>query len=456
MRTPSPDKVAFVLSVAVFAFVYGIATQAFGWPPSSLVQRAWNQAEAISPLSTDRFSAGDGADGDSPGWLTSRVYDRSGVRIQDPNAVEPGLTLISTWWEDLGWTQGLKLIDRDGKTVHQWKIDGSDVFPDRPDEHVRRDPARMSIHGAHLLPDGDVLVNIEYVGTARIDACGETVWRLPVGSHHSIHTADDGSFWISAGAYGGPATSTDDSARYGGLRPTYQDLMVRVSPDGSARDEFRVLDVLFRNDLEDHIPATSWHTPSEIDTNDVTHLNDVEPLPRSMAAEYPRFQAGDLLVSLNHLDLVFVFDPNSGRVKWHVSEPLIGQHDPDFMGDGWIGVFDNRRDGTDQGTLLGGSRILAFQPHTGSMKKLFPTPRSEPFHTDSQGKWQLLDNGNLLLTEAQAGRIVEVGPDGRTVWEWVSRPYSEAEVPEVNSGTRYDLTRENVASWPCSPGGRER
>ncbi|PSQ69065.1 MAG: hypothetical protein BRD31_06445, partial [Bacteroidetes bacterium QH_2_64_26] len=79
------------------------------------------------------------------------------------------------------------------------------------------------------------------------------------------------------------------------------------------------------------------------------------PLPSAMADEHPLFKSGDLVVSVKRLHLVFVFDPDSMTVKWHASDPFVAQHDPDFIGDGWIAVFDNQDDGTGRGSLLGGS-----------------------------------------------------------------------------------------------------
>ena len=87
---------------------------------------------------------------------------------------------------------------------------------------------------------------------------------------------------------------------------------------------------------------------------------------------------GDLLVSLRTPSLVFVVDPTSLEVKWTASTPFLHQHDPDFVGDGWIGVFDNNQDPTPRGTMLGGSRIVALSPSIDSMKTLFPTARSGP------------------------------------------------------------------------------
>ena len=149
------------------------------------------------------------------------------------------------------------------------------------------------------------------------------------------------------------------------------------------------------------------------------------------------------------LNLIFVFDPASGAVKWHASEPFIQQHDPDFVGDGWIGVFDNHEDGTPRGERLGGSRIVLLQAHTDSIIEIFPTPLSEPFYTPTQGTWQKLTNGNLLL---RAGRVVEVAPDGQTVWDWVIAPYDDSTLPEVYQSIRYNVTPDEVLGWPCSEG----
>lgn len=171
-----------------------------------------------------------------------------------------------------------------------------------------------------------------------------------------------------------------------------------------------------------------------------------------MADEYPLFEAGDLLVSLREPHLVFVLDPDTKETKWHASAPFIQQHDPDFVGDGWIGVFDNNEDFTERGTMLGGSRIVAIQPHTDSMEIRFPTSASDPFYTDVRGKFQRVPNGNMLLTEAQAGRVVEVAPTGQTVWEWIHPPYDARQVPVVTKATRLNLTRQQVDEWVCSSG----
>jgi hypothetical protein len=330
-----------------------------------------------------------------------------------------------------------KLIDREGTSVHEWDVAGDSLFPD---------PAKDQpyIHGSHLFPDGGLLLNVEYAGTVRLDACGTVEWTLSAGNHHSIEQAVDGSFWISGLKDGRQRGSDAYPDGYPGLDLVFVDELQRVSPRGEVLDTLNVIDLLYDNDLQRHFIKTGQTR------GDVTHLNDVEPLSPAMADEYPLFEAGDLVVSLRNIDLVFVVDPDTRKIKWHASDPFHAQHDPDFVGDGWIGVLDNARDFRG-GKMLGGSRIVGLQPHTGTLEEWYPTKQSDRFYTPAGGKWQELENGNMLLVEARAGRVVEVDSGGRTVWEWVKESHDGTSVAEVLGGTRVDLTREEVNGWPCSP-----
>ena len=444
MQTPrrrTLEKGGFLLSALLLVFLGGYLTRDLGWFPHSLLQRALGQGDRILTVTTE-----------GPDFAETRtgVSARAGAATrEDGGEIGPALTLITSTWRDFDWNPGLRLVDREGRVLHEWRVDPTELFSDA-DHRRGTDLSEQDIHGSMLLPNGDVVVNVEYAGTARLDACGHVKWRVSEGNHHSVARAADGSFWM-------PGVSERREARselypgpegYPGLGGTiFHSLILHVSPDGELLRTIPVLDLLYRNDLERFIPKNDQQ-----DRDDVLHLNDVEPLPPAMASEYPLFEAGDLLVSLRNLDLVLVFDPEALEVKWSASRPFIMQHDPDWMGDGWIGVLDNNWDDTERGTMLGGSRVVALQPHTDSSRVLFPTAKSDSFYTAHRGKWQELENGNLLLAESDEGRVVEVAPDGRTLWEWTAESYDESSVPSVTRASRADLTREEVGAWPCSPG----
>lgn len=425
------ERIVFVTSIVIFSSLYGFVANKYNLFPASYINLGLDQGKA-------HFF-------DPPHHVFPKVYNRSGAKTLDAEKLQPGVTLLSSYWSEFDWHTGIKIIDSSGKVLHQWRADPEKIWPERVGTGIE---ARF-VHGTYLFPDGDILFNIEYEGLVMMDACGDIKWKLGIRTNHSITRDEDGNFWIPA-----IATRTDNSPKPGylkqftGLRsPVYEDHLLKISPEGKILKDINLLKVIYENGLERYIPKISKRNH-----DDIFHLNDVEALSTEMAAEYPLFYPGDLLVSLKYMHLVIVIDSLTEKIKWHDSDLFIEQHDPDFTGDGWIAVFDNNSDFTFRGEMLGGSRIVAVRPHTGETKVIYPTELSDPFYTFAGGKWQLLQNGNFLIAEARAGRVFEVTPDGKTVWEWVHQLYSDKLVPEVLEGTRYPYTPEQIVQWACSPG----
>lgn len=422
-------KAAFAGSLLLAAFLYGFAARHFGLFPSGLLTSGWRQFEEVRAAAWG---------GDAHPATEPRVHRRSGARLRDSAAAAPGLTLVPSVWEDYGWRPGLKLIGLRGRVHHRWRVDPAEVFPRRFSGPMAGLMDFNETDGSHLLPDGDVLVVVSRVGTARLDACSRVEWRVRGNHHHSVARAADGSFWVSGRKEGrapDPITGAD-SVRH--------DLLVHLSADGEVLERIPVFEI-----LEENRALLLRHLRFRPED---THLNDVEPLPPSMADTYPLFEAGDLLVSLKHLNAVLVVDPSTLEVRWWAGGPFVQQHDPDFVGGGWIGVFDNREDGTARGSRLGGSRVVGLKPGADSTAVWLGPSDPARVYTSNRGSWQRLSNGNLLLTESNAGRVVEASPEGELVWEWVQPPYRENRVPRVYWAERYDVTPEEAASWPCAPG----
>jgi hypothetical protein len=289
--------------------------------------------------------------------------------VPRPDAAQPGLRFIATAWGAGAGAPTLTLINEEGTVLHEWSIDGTEIFPNVP-ENVKR----AELHGSVLLPNGDVLFNLDYVGTARMNSCGKVEWTLTEKNHHAISRGTGETFWI-------PAVSQSPERNYPGLDNPWVDRILHVNAEGDILKDISLLRVLHENDLERYIAKMR-----ATGLRDATHLNDVEPLEAKMANEYPLFDTGDLVASLKRLDLVLVFDPATLDVKWYTRGPFIGQHDPDFLGSGWIGLFDNNIDGTKDGAMLGGSRIVMVRPHTDSMRVPFPAPKSDLFYTKNAGE----------------------------------------------------------------------
>lgn len=426
----------FVLGCVALVWLAGALFARFGVFPYPALDRAIGQLKATVIAS---------------GKYHPKIYDFAGARTTLPDRVAPGVTLVTTYWPDNGWKTGIRLIDRDGAVLYEWRFDLDEILPDR-------EPYQDYVHGSYLFPNGDVIFNVEYAGLVRLDRCGKLLWRnTEFRAHHSVSRAADGNFWVSGNRiWPDTPKGRADLDKYQILRaPIYEDLLVKVSPEGKTLKTISLIDVIYDNGLTRMLAKMGrGAVVSSGDrkglTGDFLHLNDVEELSPEMAAQYPLFEAGDLVISLRQLHALIVLDPDTGRVKWQTYTSTAMQHDPDFIGGGWIAAFDNNLDYTARGTLNGGSRILAVRPDTGEEKVLYPVNGAAPFFSEFGGKWQFLPNGNYLLTIAREGRALEVTPRGETVWEWVAQATSAGYVPEVMEATRYDISPAAIGKWTCA------
>jgi hypothetical protein len=170
---------------------------------------------------------------------------------------------------------------------------------------------------------------------------------------------------------------------------------------------------------------------------DVLHANAVKVLSRALAPKFPLLKAGQLLVSPRHLDAVAVLDPDSGKVVWAARGPWRSQHDPTFLDNGHLLLFDNLGS-------PGGSRVLEYDPQTQSFPWTYPGEKGKPFLSRIRGMSQRLPNGNTLIVNSDGGEAFEVTPGQEVVWScscgpiefYRARRYLPAQVPFVKGDPR--------------------
>ena len=178
-----------------------------------------------------------------------------------------------------------------------------------------------------------------------------------------------------------------------------------------------------------------------------THLNNVKILEEPKADAFPLFKAGDIMISLREISLVLVIDPDTELVKWFSTGPFLRQHDPDFLDNGHISIFDNRG-GSASGKDFGGSRILDIDPVTKKTKILYEGNENNIFYSKTRGNHQHFPNGNILITESNAGRIFEVNSSGEIVWSYINR-WDEKQVITVYQAERYPSQYGEFARKNC-------
>lgn len=429
-------KILFIVSCATILFTYGVAVGRYQLFPFKVLNFG------VASLIELRQEA-DILLGRRPSWhLMTARYDGDGVTFLQEHRMAPGLTLVAGMFA--GENQ-LRLIKPDGAPVRVWPARYSELFTasEHPESMYRpQTDWNAQIHGALALPDGSVVFNFDYAGTVKLDRCGKVVWTLLEKTHHSVERSEDGGFWIPG------RRSSNVVAGFPPSDSLYQeDLILKVSDAGEVLEAVPIADIFLDSDLL-HLLLLKGPGPV-FRSGEVVHLNDIEEMPDSIADRFPEFEATDLLLSFRDEHLVMVVDSQDWVVRWYQMGPWIQQHDPDFQPDGRITVFNNKNDNTIGGTLLGGSEVVAFDTRSGETRVLYGGVPEQEMHSGLLGKHQMLPNGNILITQAQSGRLLEVTDMGEIVWEFVNR-YDEERAAVMTSATRYAPSYFEVEDWMCS------
>jgi len=354
----------------------------------------------------------------------------------------------------------LRLIRRDGSLVARWPVAFSKHFPDTSylGEWVPQTDWNIDLHGALINPDGSVVFNYEYGGTVKLSRCNEVVWTLQYPTHHSIDIAETGGYWIPGRRFVADA-ELQDLLPFAGMHldRTFDDnLILRVTEEGAIATKVSVVRILYDNGLEPLMTAGGYSFRRDaIDRAELVHLNKIGELKSSMAAAFPEFESGDLVISLRQHNLLLVVDPDDWRVKWHQTGPWRRQHDPEFNADGTISVFNNNTyrfvlgdlDRTDLSTPRV-SNITKVDPVSGRTQVVYGQRDGQEFLSAIRGKQDPTAEGGVFITEFEAGRVFEVDAQGRTVWEYINR-YDADQVLEVTEARLYPATYFSVDDWSC-------
>ena len=431
------SRIAFLASCTALVFGYGVGVGHYGWFPWTLMKSG---RDAVRSVMTEAPSMA----GVRPtAFLHPARYDGDGATVLIEDRVWDGRTLIAGFFDG---NNEVRLVELDGTPVHRWPVSFSALFPDP--QHLAGTGTAPStdwnadLHGVLALPDGSILFNFEYLGLAKLDRCGSVEWTLSHMTHHSIERAAGGGFWVPGRRYleavdGYPART----------EPYLDDRILRISDEGRIVVEKSVAELFADNGLRALLLAGSFLAVYPRNGGEIAHLNDIEELPASLADRFPQFAPGDLALSFRNRNLVMVVDPETWTVKWHQTGPWMRQHDPDFTTWGTISIYSNNSDDTPLGSVLGGSEIVEVDPSSGNTTRRYGGEGQEMF-TNVRGKHQLLPNGNLLITQFEAGRLIEVADDGDIVWEFINR-YDDDEVAEVTQAIRYAPTYFEVDDWAC-------
>ena len=338
--------------------------------------------------------------------------------------------------------QRLDIFDLDGRLINTWQNPA---------------PGWAFAELAKPLSNGNVLAMITNTQTATIphikklaqfDWTGQLVWEYdpaPRFLHHDFERLANGNtLMILMDSKLVPSISP---------QPIWDDIIIEVDPLGNIVWEWSAIAHMSQMPIG---PA-GWQFLTTKGTSlprTLFHLNSIQSLPPSEVQFIaPRFSAGNVLVSMRELNLVFVIDKTTQNIVWTLFNETVGQHHARMIENGTPGagnllIFDNGG--------VGGAPRVPYRPYSRVIEiGVAPTrlvwsyacvpigesaPRCRPqFFSSFMGSAQRLANGNTLINDADSGRVFEVRQNRTTVWERV------APGQQIYRAYRWDL------KWPTNP-----
>ncbi len=403
-RTNSFSRWAALAGIVLFTYLAGAAVIFFGLPPAGLLERAFIGAVAWrgppgAPLLPDQ----------PPG------HSSPGARpmIDKPSKTFDGFTLYSCVDDEGEGTEAL-LIDMRGEPVHRWSAPKWQIelyLPTPTNEAHAVHNFKPGFFGLFLDAKGDLLVlshgamPLGGCGLLRLDQDSNILWKYAHPVHHDVDVADDGTIYAIQ-----TELLFDLPAGLGHIEtPCHSDAIILLSPEGRPLIEpISIFEAIRQSPYA--LLLSSLGTKRESHAN-LLHTNFVEVLRPELAAKFPGFRAGQVLVSIRDLDLIAVLDVDSRALVWAATGPWKAQHAPHFLDNGRLLIFDNRGGPR-------GSRVLEYDPRTQAIPWSYPDAHGRPFTSRERGMSQRLPNGNTLVVDSEGGEILEVSPDQEVVWSY--------------------------------------
>ncbi len=236
----------------------------------------------------------------------------------DPRATSDGLNLYVS-----GHAAEAVLMDMKGKTLHRWRYPLRRLWPD-----LATDPEMAKLEywrRAYVYPNGDLLGIYEGLGIVKLDARSHVLWAHRGGTHHDLFVMADGTIYtLDREGKIIPRINPD--------KGVLEDFVTVLDPGGKVLRKISILEC-FR-----HSTLLQRGLPRE---GDIFHTNTLEVLDGRFADRDPAFRKGNLLVSVLKLDTLAVLDPERRTVVWARTGGWRRQHQPTFLDDGHLLLFDN-------------------------------------------------------------------------------------------------------------------
>jgi hypothetical protein len=402
-------RIVSVLGLISLSYLVGAAVIFFKLPSWQLLQKAFIAGQA---------------------WLErgKSTWDQdpdSGFQTPDPHLDKPGATFDGFTLHTVGNGARAVLINMRGDVVHEWDAPFSQVWNVAAERPHLRDPkkplddSKVSMFSCHLFPNGDLLAVFNGegdtpngYGLAKLDKDSHILWRYSANVHHDVDVLEDGTIYATTHHVVHKMAQGLDFL----MPPCLLDYVVRLSADGEELQKVSILDALESSPYSTILRVIERTPARVLQQGDTLHTNCVRVLRPALASRFPSFKPGQVLTSIRSLNVLAALDMEKRSVVWAACGPWRGQHDPHFLDNGRLLLFDNSG-------AAKGSRVLEYDPQTQAFPWCYAAEKEGGFLSKERGMAQRLPNGNTLVLNSVTGHIREVTREGEPVWSYSVRDH---------------------------------
>ena len=277
----------------------------------------------------------------------------------------------------------------------------------------------------YLFPNGDLIVNFELYGIAKLDKESNILWSFKGFAHHDIEVGSEGKVYSLGKRV---EYENQDRTRWT-LFPTINIL----TSDGLLEETI---------DLYEYFDKSKYRPVLEDieEFGDLLHNNTIRVFDGSQEYRSDYFKKGNILIASPIIDAIYIVDPDAETVVWMLRSMFDGIHDPTLLENGNFLLFDNR--GPDKR-----SQVIEFDPFTQEVIWQYDGGDDNAFLSTCCSVIQRLSNGNTLVTVTAQATAFEVTPDGNVAWQF----HNPASLHyDKRAGSLFELrrfSREFLMDW---------
>ena len=301
----------------------------------------------------------------------------------------------------------------DQKILNTWQLE-KELLDEIHDDATGNTRQNHYFRHPRLLPNGSIISTINGSELVTINRFSEVVWKADMISHHSVEMDSKGNIWHCVrnreNIYTDKLLDVASRSRDSSHHYYWDDAISCLNQAGEEIFRKSITTILIENGYRSLVFGAS---PIYFDP---IHLNDIQPALNSSLY----WEEGDLLVSIRNRSTVFLYRPSTNKIIWLKNGPWLHQHDVDFLDSSRIGVFSNNMlEGTNK-------RIMYEEVNTQFIFDFKSNLLTRPFdnaflkaeiRTPSQGRSEILENGDLFVEETDDGRLLRIAQDS-IVWEY--------------------------------------